>query len=328
MDTMRGSLSVATIAALMSIAGCGGQAPQGGVRQSCYPNGTCNLGLTCLSMVCVDDTGAGGAGGKSGAAGTSGAAGKSGAAGTSGAAGSGGAGAGGASGAGTGSAGSGGSPALRIISVDFVGGRPGAMSVPMSADEIAGAKPASNWNSAPGGMGTLAPLVFSDGVASGASLAWSPPMEVGDTGTWTVGYTDMPGDVRMMNGFLGPPSAAIPAAGVTLLTVSDLPASMASGSYDVYVYVLGSPSAMRTYQYAIGNTAFTVVQDMGMGTPPQPATPYPYVLAPDGGMGNHIIFRGVTGSSFALTVKPAAGATRAAPRAPVNGLQIVSPSGS
>jgi hypothetical protein len=197
----------------------------------------------------------------------------------------------------------------------------------MGPDEIAGAKPASNWNSAAGGVGTLAPLVFSDGVASGASLAWSPPMQPADAGTWSIGYTDMPGDVRMMNGFLGPPFAAIPAAGVTLLTVSDLPASIASGSYDVYVYVLGSPSSMRSYQYAIGNTAFTVVQSMGMGTPTPPATPYPYMVAPDGGMGTHIIFRGVTGSSFALTVKPVGG-TRTSPRAPVNGFQIVSPSGS
>jgi hypothetical protein len=87
------------------------------------------------------------------------------------------------------------------------------------------------------------------------------------------------------------------------------------------------PSAMRSYQYAIGNTTFTVVQSMGMGTPPPPPTPYPYVVAPDGGIGTHIIFRGVTGSSFSLTVKPAGGAANS-PRAPVNGFQIVSPSGS
>jgi hypothetical protein len=197
----------------------------------------------------------------------------------------------------------------------------------MGPTEIAGAKPASNWNSAVGGMGTLASLVFSDGVISGASITWSPPIQSGDFGTWSIGYDDMPGDVRMMNGFLGPARAAIPAEGVTLLTVSDLPASIASGSYDVYVYTLGSPSGMRSYQYAIGSTAFTVVQSAGIGLPAPPATPYPYVVAPDMGMGTHIIFRGVTGSSFALTVKPVGGTTTS-PRAPVNGFQIVSPSGS
>lgn len=230
-------------------------------------------------------------------------------------------GAAGASGAGTG-----GSAAPRIISVDFVGGRPGSMGVPMGPTEIAGAKPAANWNSAPGGMGMLAPLVFSDGVASGASVTWSPPMQPADPGTYSIGYADMPGDVRMMNGFLGPPFAVVPPTPVTFLTVSDLPASIASGPYDVYVYVLGSNSNMRSYQYAIGDTAFTVVQNMGQPTMP-PATPYPYVVAPDGGMGTHIIFRGVTGSSFALTVRSVGGGT-SPPRAPVNGFQIVSPSGS
>jgi len=242
----------------------------------------------------------------------------------------GGAGQGGAAGSSGGSGGSttgtgGASAALRIISVDFVGGRTASSGVPMDPTEIAGAKPASNWNSAAGGMGTLATLVFSDGVASGASVTWDAPVQLGDPGTYSIGYTDTPGDVRMMNGFLGPPWAAIPAAGATWLTVSGLPASIASGSYDVYVYVLGSPANMRSYQYAIGNTAIDVVQSTGPLIPP--ATPYPYVVAPEMGMGTHIIFRGVTGASFALTVKPVGGSTTS-PRAPVNGFQIVSPSGS
>src|SRR5262249_32351048 len=147
----------------------------------------------------------------------------------------------GTGGAGGGGAGGGGSAALRIISVDFVGGRAASSGVAMGSTEVAGAKPAANWNSAVGGAGTLANLVLSDGAASGASVTWSPPMQTGDPGTYSIGYTDAPGDVRMMNGFLGPPWAAIPATGATLLTVSGLPASIASGSYDVYVYVLGSP---------------------------------------------------------------------------------------
>ena len=300
------------------------------------------VGAGCQTALGIHDRSLPPDGGTAGAGGvTGGTGGGSGNGGVTGLGGTGGAGtgAGGTAGVGSGGVGNGGagggaagSAAPRIISVDFVGGRAATGGVPMGAvpmgpTEVAGAKPAANWNSAAGGMGTLAPLVFSDGTSSGAGVTWSPPMQPGDSGTYSVGYTDMPGDVRMMNGFLGPPFAVIPTTGVTLLTVSDLPASIASGSYDVYVYVLGSPAAMRSYQYAIGSTAFTVVQAMGMGTPPPPPTPYPYVLAPEGGMGTHIIFRGVTGSSFALTVKPAGGGPNS-PRAPVNGFQIVSPSGS
>jgi hypothetical protein len=72
---MRGRLVVVVIGALAALGGCGsGQPAQGGLRQSCYPNGTCNVGLTCLSKVCVDAS-------SDAAAGTNGAAGASGAAG-------------------------------------------------------------------------------------------------------------------------------------------------------------------------------------------------------------------------------------------------------
>jgi hypothetical protein len=52
-------------------AACGGTAPtlsSGATGQTCYPNGTCNAGLTCLSNVCVVVPGDGGSssGGSSG----------------------------------------------------------------------------------------------------------------------------------------------------------------------------------------------------------------------------------------------------------------------
>ena len=48
-----------------------------------------------------------------------------------------------------------------------------------------------------------------------------------------------------------------------------------------------------------------------------------YVVVPAAG-GNTVIFRNVTGTSFTLTATPVSGT----PRAPVNGLQIVSPTGT
>jgi hypothetical protein len=66
--------------ALLSLAvseGCrGGDAPQcqqGAERCPCYPNGTCNTGLTCLSSVCVQ-AGGGGGGNQAGTTGTGGSA--------------------------------------------------------------------------------------------------------------------------------------------------------------------------------------------------------------------------------------------------------------
>ncbi len=76
------------LVSLVSV-GCGDNpAKQGGERQDCYPNGTCNAGLTCASNVCVSlgdgGAGRGGGGGTTGAAGSTGGAGASGTAGTAG----------------------------------------------------------------------------------------------------------------------------------------------------------------------------------------------------------------------------------------------------
>jgi fibro-slime domain-containing protein len=94
-------LSAVVIAAVVGTgtAGCGSSSPspQGGERQPCYANHTCNDGLACLSDVCVKAaaggtggamSGRGGAGGSVGSAGTTGSAGTGGATATGGTAGS------------------------------------------------------------------------------------------------------------------------------------------------------------------------------------------------------------------------------------------------
>ena len=77
--TKAGALTAALCGAALVGCGSGGQGThdgggsQGGLRQSCYPNGTCNAGLTCISDVCVDTrsdaSGLAGAGGAAGSGG-------------------------------------------------------------------------------------------------------------------------------------------------------------------------------------------------------------------------------------------------------------------
>jgi hypothetical protein len=188
----------------------------------------------------------------------------------------------------------------------------------MAQTELAGFKPATHWNSASGLSGTLAGLMLSDATATTAALAWNSPFLSGTTGVWHIGFPDAPGDVRMMNGYLDPSNPAMPAT----ITVSGLPVSAAAPGYDVYVYTLGDiPYATtRTYKYAIGAASFTVLQ-----TGPTPTTFAGYKLAPPGGAGNTVVFKNVSGASFTLTATAVAGAQM---RAPVNGIQIVSPTGS
>ncbi len=215
-------------------------------------------------------------------------------------------------------------PAPLIVSIDFIGGRfpnwPSRVGgvVPateMADSETAGLKPAPYWNAAPTNMGTLANLRASDGSLTSATVSWNSAPDPILPGEWANGFTDAPGDVRMLNGYLDPLSSRSPAT----VKVSGLPASMADG-YDVYVYAYGDipDTGTRNYQYAIGNTTITVSQT-------GPSKLFPGLIqASSSGSGNCIVFRKVSGASFTLTATP--GATGS--RAPVNGFQIVWPSGS
>jgi hypothetical protein len=214
------------------------------------------------------------------------------------------------------------------MSIDFIGGRTsmggtgGSMLVAapaMAATEVAGVKPAARWNGAANIMGTLPSLLLADGTATTASVTWNSPSMGTNPGEWTVGFPDMAGNTRMMNGYLDPVAVSMPA----VVTVSGLPASITGGGYDVYVYVtgdVGTGTSTRTYNYSIGTTMFTVSQ-----TGPAPTSFTSFTLAPAGGAGNYIVFRNLTGATFTLTATPGTGTNM---RAPVNGLQIVAPTGS
>jgi hypothetical protein len=169
-------------------------------------------------------------------------------------------------------------------------------------------------------------LKLSDGSTSAASITWNAPIPAGEVGLWTLGYTDAPGDVRMMNGYLDPIWTAVPTTAPTILTVSGLPTSIASGQYDVYVYTYANVTTdTRSYQYGLGAMYQTVTQSTN--PPVTPPSPYAYTSANDNMVGTHVVFDGITGTSFSVTAKPLSG-TNNRLRAPVNGIQIVWPSGS
>ena len=225
-----------------------------------------------------------------------------------------------------GAAGAGGASEV-VLSIDFVGGRwmsngTGGMTlvpgVPMAASEVAGARPAAQWNAAIGPTGSLANLTLSNGGVTAATVGWQSASSASGPGEWNHQYSDAPGDVKMMNGYLDPTFTTMPAK----VTVSNLPPPFSTRGYDVYVYFVGEipDSGTRGGKYAIGSTTTSVTQ-----TGPTSTVFTGFKLAPANGAGNYFVFRGVTGTSFTLTATPSTGGT---PRAPVNGLQIVSPPGS
>jgi hypothetical protein len=226
-----------------------------------------------------------------------------------------------------GGADAGGAAGPLILSIDFVGAVPRAaggaggttlMAISMAPTEVAGVKAAENWNSAVDAMGSLGALKLSDGSVTAASVTWHAPLVTGSVGIYGVNLLDAPGNARMMNGYLDPTSIGMPAT----VMVDSLPPAFVAGGYDVYVYALGHlDSGTRTYNYTLGGATFSVSQ-----TGPSPTTVPPFVLAPTTNprAGNYVIFRNVAGASFTLTATPGAGT----PRAPVNGIQIISPTGS
>ncbi len=99
--------------------------------------------------------------------------------------------------------------------------------------------------------------------------------------------------------------------------MSGLPSAITAGYY-VYVYGDVSAGSTRTYRYTIGTTTLTISQT-------GPSTPYSGLkLANSSASGDYVVFRKVSGASFTLTATPGTGSPS---RAPVNGIQIVWPSG-
>jgi len=307
--------------------GQGGSSPSGGAGGHAPGSGGAAGGSGGGGGTIVGSGGIGGAMPASGGAGghmtgTGGAA--TGGVGTGGVA-SGGAGGGGKGGAAGGAGGT--AVVQRIISIDFVGGKVSGGTVtpaPMAATEKAGVKAATHWNEASGASSTaaLTPLVQSDGTSlTGSGVTWSSPGDPNNLsnnpGVFSVGFTDAAGDTRMMNGYLDPSSTSTPAATVT---VSGL-----TGTYDVYVYFMASlqSGVTRTHKVAIGSNSVTVSQTGPTGT----TFPGFTQVTATGGTGNYYVFKQVTGATFTLT-STAATASDSIMRAPLNGLQIVWPSGS
>ncbi len=184
------------------------------------------------------------------------------------------------------------------ISIDFVGG-----GIPMAPTEIAGVFRAARWNSAAGAAGTVSALVLSDGTISPAAVTW-------DSGAvWQLSVADAPGDTRMMTGYLDPRTTST-------IVVSGLPASLTATGYDVYVYANGDVPAgiTRAASYGVGGPLQVVTQ------PELTSFSGTFIDALNGGFGNYVVFRGVTGTTLTVTVRPVSGTGL---RAPVNGMQIV-----
>jgi hypothetical protein len=202
----------------------------------------------------------------------------------------------------SGGGGGGGTPG-RSISINFAGSAPGAMN----ATENAGAVTADNWNHATGATrSTPLALVDDAGAASGVTVVWTAD------NVWHTPIADQAGNNRMMKGYLDTGMGR-----ATTITVAGLP----TATYDVYVYLDGdNGTGSRTGAYRISGTGITTAT---VNATDAANTNFTSAFTQaNNSAGNFVKFT-ITAGGFTLTATPGA-ASDAKPRAPVNGIQIVS----
>jgi hypothetical protein len=188
------------------------------------------------------------------------------------------------------------------IGIEFVGN-----GTSMSATESAGVVARPNWNNAAGATRST-PLALKDeaGAATGATVVWT------SDNVWSTPIADQAGNARLMKGYLD-----TGLGNASTVTVAGLP----TAAYDVYVYADGdNGSGTRTGGYQISGAGMTTTT---IDLTDAAATNFSaaFVQASNSN-GNYVKF-GINAGGFTLRAIPGQ-ASDGRPRAPVNGIQIVS----
>jgi len=214
------------------------------------------------------------------------------------------------------------------ISVHFGADEPtGGTASELDPTQVAGVVPSANWNNADTKGGVQSALTRdTNGVATttGATTLWEATNTWSSTGKGEENNNFDPatGDFVLMTGYLDQNTAS---PSPIFIQIRNLPPDIASGTYDVYIYVLGGHSN-KGGEYTCNNAGplyFVGGGDMDNG----PFTGRKFVQAmgtdpsygPDD-FGNYIVFQGQTGSTVTITATNFFGNN---PRAPINGVQIV-----
>ncbi len=210
-------------------------------------------------------------------------------------------------------------PALPSIAVKFASEQPGAGAPGSNVGGAAGVLGTVTWNNLTGAnSGAPAPLNADVGGALTPTLAtvsWTSNGTWSSTGAGEENNTAPAGDNRdLMAGYLdtggvGEPPVSITVAGLPDLTADGFP------FYDVYVYIKGGVNG-RGGSYTIGSTTLNHVGDAAFNGTFVEDTLEPGTTAGS----NYLVFRGLSGSGFALNTLPLVGGPA---RAPVNGIEIV-----
>ncbi|MCF7765151.1 MAG: hypothetical protein K9N62_15900 [Verrucomicrobia bacterium] len=205
----------------------------------------------------------------------------------------------------------------------------GAGTFALAASDMAGAPGyiQSNWNNLTTLTGSAAGMIDGGGNATAVTVDWSSNNTWASTGRGETngdGFKPGTADAKLMGGYLdtGAPTT-------TTVTISNIPVT---GTYDVVVYANGGVAAGRSGAYRIVDAVTGApLSDYVRSTSATSPTDYMQVPMnlPEGeyGAGTHIVFSGIKGANIKVEATTIAGLGAGNPaRAPINALQIVSPS--
>ncbi|MFN0066935.1 MAG: hypothetical protein ACKVYV_04785 [Limisphaerales bacterium] len=158
---------------------------------------------------------------------------------------------------------------------------------------------------------------------------------LGSSGTWaSTGRgeenNDFPAlDANLMTGYLDTGNAT-----TTDVTIANIPASLTGPGYDLVLYYLGGIAGDRGGAFSITDSAGVTLQDWvpALGGEVVPANAFVLNPAAPGSTnalrGNVIVFRNLKAGSLVLKASTADGrGLGGTPRAPINAIQLVTPSG-
>jgi hypothetical protein len=237
------------------------------------------------------------------------------------------------------------------ISIHFAADEPTEVAGSMLAPtDVTGYVASQNWNNEVANTGSDPKLVEDvNGVAttSGAQVFWSATNTWASTGKGEEGNNFVGADHTLMSGYLDM-NTAYPS--FTLIQITNLPASF-SGTYDVYIYAMGSyPGKGGEYTVVGANPPIQWLVAGGTGDPtkPGPGGSPPFqglysgpdfvqaigndsTFGADGvntdDFGNFLIFPALSGPTVTIIAinlpMPNLPGFNPNPRAPINGIQLV-----
>ncbi|MGE3312817.1 MAG: PA14 domain-containing protein [Limisphaerales bacterium] len=221
------------------------------------------------------------------------------------------------------------------IGVNFGSEEPNGVGSWMGPTEIAGADPIaqSNWNNVSGpNSDESGPITLKADVAGAAqnttaTVEWTCPNTWSSTGRGEENTALTGSDRQLMVGYLDTGNAT-----TTLVTVKNLPSQLTGGTgYDLVVYTLGGVAG-RGGGYRVTDVNGTEIKPVVLASSAPNPTSLTKVTPTDPAVhaaGTYVVFSGLKANEFILegSTENNWGLT-GTPRAGINAIQIVSPSGA